>query len=115
MSTKVPASTRSRDSRPLNRDRPRLTARAGALVVIVTLLGVLAVVPARAYLDQRAQLAALELQAQQLEDENAAIGSAIAKLHDPAELERLARECLGMVKPGEIAFVTPGTVLRSNC
>jgi cell division protein FtsB len=115
VSTKDPASPRSRDSRPLNRDRPRLTARAGALVVIVTLLGVLAVVPARAYLDERARLAALELQAQQLEDENDSIGNAIAKLDDPAELERLARECLGMVKPGEIAFVTPGTVLRSNC
>jgi cell division protein FtsB len=101
--------------RSLNRDRPRLTARAGALVVIVTLLGVLAVVPARAYLDQRARIAALELQAEHLEAQNAALSSAIAKLHDPAELERLARECLGMVKPGEIALITPGTDLRSNC
>lgn len=100
---------------PLARVRPRLTARAGALVVIVTLLGVLALVPARAYLDQRARVAALELQAQRLEDQNATLANAIAKLHDPAELERLARACLGMVKPGEIAFVPPGTVLRSNC
>ena len=100
---------------PLERVRPRLTARAGALVVIVTLLGVLALVPARAYLDQRARVAALELQAQRLEDQNATLADAIAKLHDPAELERLARECLGMVKPGEIAFVPKGTVLRSNC
>jgi cell division protein FtsB len=100
---------------PLARVRPRLTARAGALVVIVTLLGVLALVPARAYLDQRARVAALELQAQRLEDQNATLANAIAKLHDPAELERLARECLGMVKPGEIAFVPPDTVLRSNC
>ena len=29
----------------------------------------------------------------------------IADLNDPPTLERLARECLGMVKPGEIAFV----------
>ena len=112
MSTEAPVSA---GSRTLSRDRPRLTARAGALVVIVTLLGVLAVVPARAYLDQRARIAALELQAERLESQNAALGSAIAKLHDPAELERLARECLGMVKPGEIAFVTPGTALRSSC
>jgi cell division protein FtsB len=26
-------------------------------------------------------------------------------LRDPGFLERLARQCLGMVKPGEVAFV----------
>lgn len=30
------------------------------------------------------------------------------RLHDPVELEKLARECLGMAGPGEVAFVTPG-------
>jgi cell division protein FtsB len=100
---------------PLERVRPRLTARAGALVVIVTLLGVLALVPARAYLDQRARVAALELQAERLEGQNATLANAIAKLHDPAELERLARACLGMVMPGEIAFVPSDTGLRSGC
>ena len=29
-----------------------------------------------------------------------------ADLNDPRTLERLARECLGMVRPGQIAFVT---------
>jgi cell division protein FtsB len=100
---------------PLARVRPRLTARAGALVVIVTVLGVLALVPARAYLDQRARVAALELQAQRLQDQNATLANAIAKLHDPAELERLARECLGMVMPGEIAFVPTDTAPSSGC
>lgn len=112
MSTEVPVSSRSRT---LARDRPRLTARAGALLVIVTLLGVLAVVPARAYLDQRARIAALELQAERLETQNAALSNKVAKLHDPAELERLARACLGMVEPGEIAFITQGTAPRSGC
>lgn len=112
MSAEIPATA---PRRTLDRDRPRLTARAGALLVIVTLLGVLAMVPARAYLDQRARIAALELQAQQLEAQNATLLRAIAKLHDPAELERLARQCLGMVEPGEIAFVAPGTTARSGC
>ena len=99
----------------LERVRPRLTARAGALVVIVTLLGVLALVPARAYLDERARVTALELQAQRLEDQNATLANAIAKLHVPAELERLARACLGMVKPGEIAFVPTDPAPSSGC
>ena len=29
----------------------------------------------------------------------------IRQLHDPTYLERMARECLGMVKPDEIPFV----------
>ena len=83
--------------------------------MIVTLLGVLALVPARAYLDERARVTALELQAQRLEDQNATLANAIAKLHDPAELERLARECLGMVKPGEIALVPTDPAPSSAC
>ena len=40
----------------------------------------------------------------------------ISRLHDPTELEKLARECLGMVGPGEVAFVIPGlTADPSDC
>ena len=38
--------------------------------------------------------------------EEASLQADIVRLHDPAEKERLARECLGMVHEGEIAFVT---------
>jgi cell division protein FtsB len=31
----------------------------------------------------------------------------IELLNDPEHLERLARRCLGMVRPGEILFVVP--------
>lgn len=55
--------------------------------------------------DARAQLAALENENQQLQDEVDALGT-------DAEIEKLAREKLGYVRPGETAFVVldpPGT------
>ena len=100
----------------LERDRPRLTGRAAVLLIAMALLVLMALVPIGRYLKQRASIADLERRAAQLEDTNAALRAEISKLHEPAELERLARECLGMVAPGEVAFVTAGgTPTRSDC
>jgi cell division protein FtsL len=84
----------------------RLTARAAILGVLVVIVAALSIVPTRQFLAQRAQIAKLEQDAGRLEQANGQLESQIAKLHDSSELERLARECLGMVKPGETAFVT---------
>ena len=102
--------TRSRPARRprLERERPRLTGRAAALLVAVSILAVMAIVPIGRYLDQRTAIADIERQAAELESQNADLRAEISRLHDPAELERLARACLGMVAPGEVAFVTPG-------
>ena len=112
------ATTRSRSApRPrLERDRPRLTGRAAALLVAVTILGVMAIVPIGRYLDQRAAIADIERRAAELGSQNAELRAEISRLHDPTELEKLARECLGMVGPGEVAFVTPGgRTLSPDC
>jgi cell division protein FtsL len=102
----VSGRTQSVGAKPVEGPRPKLTGRAAALLVAVALLALLAVSPVRAYVDQRAEIAELERQAQVLEDTNAKLRVDITKLHKPAELERLARECLGMVKTGEVALVT---------
>ena len=110
--------TRSRPSpRPrLERDRPRLTGRAAALIVAVTVLAVMAIVPIGRYLDQRSAIADIERRAAELDTENADLRVEISRLHDPAELEKLARACLGMVGPSEVAFVIPGqTADTSDC
>jgi cell division protein FtsB len=83
----------------------RATPRASILLFAVFLAVVFAVAPMRAYLHQRAELSDLQRQADLLEQQNTALERRIADLNDPATLERLARECLGMVEPGEIAFV----------
>lgn len=102
----------------LQSPRPRLTGRAAFLLVVVTILVVVSMVPLREYLGERSRVAELQLQAQLLEDANAKLQADIVRLHDPVELERLARACLGLVKPGEIAFVTtpkPGDPEPSDC
>jgi cell division protein FtsB len=83
----------------------RVTPRASILGIIVLVAVIFAIAPARAYLDQRAEQRRLTEQVEQLQAQNAALEQQLERLHDPAELERLARECLGLVDPGEIAFV----------
>jgi cell division protein FtsB len=82
-----------------------MTARASVLAVVVLILLTLSVAPLRTLLDQRSELADLQERSTQLTYDNARLEQRIAELNDPVYLERLARECLGMVKPGETAFV----------
>ena len=84
----------------------RPSGRAAILLLAVFLLAMVSIAPTRVWLDQRARLRELERQAAQLEAANAELADRIADLRDPETLERLARECLGMVEPGEISFVT---------
>jgi cell division protein FtsB len=86
--------------------RTHLTPRAAVLLFTLLVLGLFAISPIRSYFAQRAQLAALEHQAEDLDQQVRDLRSQIAGLNDPSTLERLARECLGMVRPGQIAFVT---------
>ena len=89
----------------LPRPRRRLTGRSIALLFLVGALLVAFVYPLRTYMGQRAQISNLMRHEQMLRRDNARLDGRIARLHDPRYLEFLARECLGMVKPGEISFV----------
>jgi cell division protein FtsB len=85
--------------------RARLTPRGAILAVVVTALVLYLAIPLRAYVDQREAIATLERQTEAIEQRNADLRVRIQQLNDPVYLERLARECLGMVKRGEIAFI----------
>jgi cell division protein FtsB len=103
-------------TRTLERTGPKLTGRAAALLVSVALLGMLAVVPARQFLEQRGRIAELERRAAEIQADNARLRAQIAKLGDPLELERRARECLGLVAPGETALIVEGAgSRRADC
>ena len=96
---------RTRDASPRRRRRARLTARATVLLTLIVGVLALSVAPAQMYFEQKAELARFEMQAAALEQKNDALAARAEQLRDRAFLERLARQCLGMVKRGEIAFV----------
>ena len=98
------------------RSRGRLTPAGAGLAVAVVVLLIALSVPIRTLIQQRSDLAQLQRQERVLERQNAAMKLQVARLHDPAYLERIARECLGMAKPGEISFVVvaPGATNRSG-
>jgi cell division protein FtsB len=65
--------------------------------------------PARQFYREQTQTKAAEQKLAALKRESADLESQLARLKDPAYLERLAREELGVVRPGEIGFVVvPG-------
>jgi cell division protein FtsB len=88
------------------RGRVRVSTRAAMLLVVVLTVLTFAIAPLRALLAEHAKLADLERQTQVVEQQNEVLNRRIFQLKDPDYLERLARECLGMVAPGETAFVT---------
>jgi cell division protein FtsL len=88
-----------------SRRRVQFTPRAAMLALVVTALLFYLVVPVRTYLAQREKVNRLQRQTQLLEQQNVALQRQVKQLQDPAYIERIARECLGMVKDGEIGFI----------
>lgn len=97
---------------PARPDSPR--AVLGAVVVLVLVL--LAIAAAKSHRD----LAAARQQERRIEGEIAATEQRIDRLRgrierlrdDPATLERLAREDLGLVRPGDVVIVLPAEDAR---
>jgi len=95
----------------------KMLRRPGATIaaVLILLMGaafLTQVVPYGQIVDSRRQVSAAQAQLAALEVENAALEADIAALQTDAEVEKLAREKLGYVRPGETAYVVldpPGT------
>jgi hypothetical protein len=69
--------------------------------------------PFQSYMDGRARVEGLETKLEALEDENAALRARKAELRDPGNIELLAREQQGMIRPGEVPYaIVPPEVER---
>jgi cell division protein FtsB len=90
---------------PRARHRIQFTPRGAVLALVVTALLFYLVVPLRTYVTQRDRLRQLEQQSQILRERNGELERQATRWTDPAYVEQIARQCLGMVKDGEIAFV----------
>ena len=75
------------------------------LVVVVALALILfLVLPTRTWLGQRSGLSDASRRLELLTEENDALAARAAALEDAAEIERLARQQYGMIRPGEDAY-----------
>jgi len=77
-----------------------------ALVATVLFVGVLLVTvfPTRTYLSQRASVRQAERRLAALDRENRRLERTAHRLSTPHEVERMARERYGLVRPGEQAY-----------
>ena len=88
----------------------RLLKNPGTLisVLLLILLGsafLTQVVPYRQIVDSQRQVAEAQAHLDGLVAENDRLSADVAALETDAEIERLAREKLGYVRPGEVAYV----------
>jgi len=88
----------------------RMRSRSG--VALVTLLFILMgaafltqVVPYRQILDSQRQVESARDQLASLEAQNEVLAADVEALNTPEEIERLARDKLGYVREGEVAYV----------
>jgi cell division protein FtsB len=94
---------RQKDKAPVKKQR-------WGWVLAVVLLGALAltvsgILPFRQLISQQNQIERSQAQRTALTDENDLLAEDIAMLGTDAEIERLAREQYGLVRPGEVAYV----------
>lgn len=94
--------------------RARITARAVVLAAVLLVLVIAAAGPVRNFLAQRAEIDRLEARIGELESDRARLASELERIRDPEYVEQLAR-CMGMVRPGEIAFVNPEAPRPKAC
>ena len=92
-------------------DARRAGPRRGAAILRVSLVSLaliaglfVFVFPTRTYLSQRADVQRAQERLDLLRAENARLEQETTLLSDPAEVERIARERFGLVRPGERAF-----------
>jgi cell division protein FtsL len=101
-------SKRSRAKREARRKRLRIQRPSMRLaMVLVVLVGLLFafVYPTRTFLDQRNETNKARAQLELLQAENARLARESKRLSTNSEIERLARQRYGLVRPGERPFV----------
>lgn len=82
--------------------------RIAILILVVGGLLATSVLPMRRYVDLRGRIAALEEQDRAMDRQAEILRDRKKDLRSPEEIERIARERLGMVRPGEVPFVIIG-------
>lgn len=89
--------------------RPRIDLGIGPQIVVIALLvglaGAMAIQPTRQLLAQRARIEQMRAELATVQKANVRLEAYITRLSDPDYLEQQARAQLGLVRPGETAYV----------
>jgi cell division protein FtsL len=99
------AAARTRKPRTPSKERRRPSMRLALFLVVLVGLLFAFVYPTRTFLDQRNETNKARAQLEVLQSENARLARESKRLSTDSEIERLAREKYGLVKPGERPFV----------
>ena len=87
----------------------RLRFHGTILVAVFVILILMAAAPARQAYEQKQAVARERARLEALKTENRSLEQRLARLNDPEYQEKLAREQLGLVRPGETSYVVvPG-------
>ena len=89
----------------MRRLRRSLVVLTPVVVLLVLLATSTNVLPVRQIVDQRAEIEATRAHLDALQRQNHALETRLGSLDTPVEIERLAREELGYVFPGETAYL----------
>ncbi len=83
--------------------------RLGLLAIVVGALAVTGVAPAQQVFTQKRLIETEKQKLAALTDKNQALQDRLDRSKDPAYMEKLARDQLGLVRPGETSYVViPG-------
>ena len=91
---------RRRLRRTVRGDRPLIVATLAVLAMAVVVLST----PMQSYLDGRERVAHLEVKAAALDEVNTELSRRSSDLENDTTIELLAREQLGLVRPGEVVY-----------
>ena len=94
----------SRTARP-TQPRPHFTRRAAILAVVLCAIALSLAYPVREYIAQRRQIDQLRAQRDQISVQLRRLEGEQSRLHDPAYIEREARDRLHMCMPGQRCYV----------
>jgi cell division protein FtsB len=85
--------------------RTAITTRAAILGVVLCVLALALTVPLRQYVAQRGKVARLRAKQADQQRRVDALEALKQQLQDPAYVEKLARERLNFVRPGEVPYI----------
>jgi cell division protein FtsB len=111
----TPTSSGPRFTADQVRRRRAIAMRATVATIVVIGLLFVVVFPVQAWMRQRADLRTSQHRLTVIRQERQRLEREAKRLQDPQEVERIAREMYGMVRPGEQAYAAvPGTTTTTT-